>query len=144
MDTLPSRLIRLHQGTMGLFSLALLYQLFHWIEHVVQVYQHWLRGMPAAQSHGILFFLDFEWNHFVFNTGYFIALLVVLILIITKRQVFDIRASALWLLGIGTAIQGYHQIEHIVKISQHLARGCEPCPGISSEKPSTGCTFISP
>jgi len=122
--------MRIRQWTMVLFSLALVYQLFHWIEHVAQVYQHWLRAMPAAKSHGILFFLDFEWNHFVFNTGYFVVLLVVLVLLITKRRAFDIRAPALWLLIIGTAMQGYHQIEHIVKISQHLALRCEPCPGI--------------
>jgi hypothetical protein len=125
-----SAILRTYRFVTVLFTFALLYQLFHWIEHAAQVYQHWFQALPAKDSHGILFFLDFEWNHFVFNTGYFVALLIVLVMLVARRHAFGIRASALWLIGIGTAIQGYHQIEHMVKIFQHLARGCEPCPGI--------------
>ena len=113
-----------------LFALALIYQFFHWIEHLAQVYQHWLLKLPAAASHGVLFFLDFEWNHFVFNTGYFIALAVTLGYFLLKRRTLAVRAGAIALLATGTLIQAYHQVEHTVKIAQHLALGCEPCPGI--------------
>ena len=116
------------------FVVALLYQLFHWIEHVAQVYQHWLLGLPAPKSHGILFFLDFEWNHFVFNTGYLLALVIILFWIIAKRAGHSNMRFTILLLLLGVLIQGYHEIEHIVKIYQHLTVACDSCPGILGKR----------
>ena len=113
-----------------LFAGALLYQTFHWIEHGVQMYQHVLLSWPAAHSHGILFFLDFEWNHFVFNTGYLIVLIIVLYLLHRSFPSDSAKDSARIFLWIGVFLQGYHEIEHVIKIWQHITTSCEPCPGI--------------
>src|SRR5436853_4210321 len=51
---------------------ALVYQILHHFEHVSQIYQYWYLGQTAALSRGVVFFLDLEWNHFIFDTGYFI------------------------------------------------------------------------
>lgn len=113
------------------FGTSLLYQILHWIEHVAQVYQHWWLGLPIAGSHGIIFFLDLEWNHFVFNTLYLAGLLVVGVgMYRTDPAWFRARSAAAVLLLGGILVQVYHQLEHTVKIYQHLLNNCEPCPGI--------------
>lgn len=115
--------------TVYIFVVALVYQIFHLIEHLAQVYQHWVVGLPASKSHGIIFFLDFEWNHFIFNTLYLIGLLIILWVCVRTRT-NRVYPPGFYMLLSGTIVQGYHQIEHIVKIFQHLTVACEPCPGI--------------
>ena len=110
-----------------IFIASLLYQVFHWIEHLAQVWQHWILSIPASASHGILFFFDFEWNHFTFNTLYLVGLLTVFIKLIPLRKS---HALAFFMLLIGIIVQGYHEVEHVAKIIQHITRNCEPCPGI--------------
>ncbi|MEK7560408.1 MAG: hypothetical protein AAB539_00430 [Patescibacteria group bacterium] len=106
-----------------LFAGALAYQILHWIEHIAQVYQHWWLGLPAKASHGILFFLDLEWNHFVFNTGY-------LLLLGAAWWLWRKNGLRSRLLDSTVIIQSYHVFEHTVKIVQHVRTACEPCPGI--------------
>ena len=125
-------MVEMKKWVLVVFTTGLLYQLFHWIEHVAQMYQHWLLGINIAGSHGILFFLDFEWNHFVFNTIYFIALTLVFFGGKFYKYRNDSRKSFFLfvVLALALVVQGYHQIEHIMKIYQHYANNCEPCPGI--------------
>lgn len=121
------------KASMGLvFAGALVYQIFHWIEHVAQVYQHWWLGISLLESHGILFFFDFEWNHFVFNSIYLLGLTIVFWRGgLYKTSTFGGKeAIAVKIFFAGLILQLYHQVEHSVKIYQHISRGCEPCPGI--------------
>lgn len=108
-----------------LLALALFIQVLHWIEHLAQVYQHWWLSLTIKESHGILFFLDLEWNHFVFNAAYFLLLAVIWFLL--RRKVSHVAIS---FLAAGTLVQGYHLIEHVVRIWQHIQIACEPCKGI--------------
>lgn len=110
---------------MKILALALAIQGFHWIEHFAQVYQHWWLSLPIKESKGILFFLDLEWNHFVFNFIYLLLLVAVWFLL--RRKV---SRTVIWFLATGTLIQGYHLIEHTVRIWQHIQTACEPCKGI--------------
>ena len=110
---------------MKILALALVIQGFHWIEHLAQVYQHWWLSLPIKESKGILFFLDLEWNHFVFNSVYFLLLVFVWFRI--QKTSFPV---AMRFLIVGTLIQGYHVIEHTVRIWQHIQTACEPCKGI--------------
>ena len=114
------------------FAVALVYQIIHWIEHVAQVYQHWWLGLAVFDSHGIIFFFDLEWNHFVFNSLYFIALLAIFWgLGLWRPSIW--KKYGIWgssALTFALVLQGYHQFEHILKIIQHLTLGCEPCPGL--------------
>lgn len=117
-----------------LLSFTLLVQFFHYTEHMVQVYQHWWQGLPIKASRGILYFLDFEWNHLIFNAAYLI--LLGLVWIAYKRGERKSGAplpslrTPLSLIGITILIQSYHVIEHIIRVGMHLQTGCEPCPGI--------------
>ncbi|MDP3727514.1 MAG: hypothetical protein Q8R35_02645 [bacterium] len=115
------------------FAAAVAYQVLHWIEHLAQFYQHWWLGISLLQAHGIIFFFDLEWNHFTFNTLYWIGLIVVFFGAGLHRAASPARGRPLvfwgFILG-GIALQSYHEVEHFAKIYQHLTVGCEPCPGI--------------
>lgn len=118
--------------TIYAFALAMLLQTFHIIEHVAQVYQHAIRGLSIPESHGILFFLDLEWNHWIFNTLYFALLAVVFFqcnFYKTNEAVNEKRVTRLAFTA-GFLIQGYHVVEHSVRMTQFLQKGCTPCPGI--------------
>lgn len=75
--------------TLYLFTIGLIVETFHITEHTAQVYQHAWLGWPISDAHGIIFFLDLEWNHFIFNSLYWIFLLVVF-----RRCTFQPRTFA--------------------------------------------------
>jgi hypothetical protein len=111
---------------------ALALQGGHYIEHLAQYYQHAFLYLSIKESHGILFFADLEWNHFVFNLLYFVLVAYAAV----KMEFFTARAfqgmrNAIYrniFLG-GVLLQGYHVLEHSGRIGQHLQTGCTPCPG---------------
>ena len=119
-------------GLILLFVLVVGYQFFHHIEHIAQVYQYHFLGLPALEAKGILWFFNIEWNHFIFNTGYFIGLVVLSIFMISalrkEKELFHI--SNLLLIESLLIVQGWHFLEHLVRIIRHIKIGCEPCHGI--------------
>jgi hypothetical protein len=123
----PGRVDIVRWNASRIFAAALALQLFHQLEHVVQVAQAKFLGIKPA--HGILGSLvDLEWVHFVYNNGLFILLLVATAALLSDRR---IRPPVGWLwLGAALAIQTYHVFEHVVKIAQHLTTGADPAPGI--------------
>lgn len=130
----PRDLFWWNRNAYYLLVVALIVQFFHYTEHLMQVYQHWWRGLPIKESGGILYFLNLEWNHLIFNAVYLVLLNFVFIAyLIVKKRSYPPSSSfltALYLLGVTLVIQGYHVIEHIIRVSMHLNTGCEPCPGI--------------
>ncbi len=120
------------RSTVYVFTFALVAQTFHIVEHVAQVYQHAILGLSIQESHGILFFLDFEWNHLVFNALYFALLAVVFFQ--CKFYKTDGPVGEKPLMGLvfnaGFLISGWHVIEHVVRIIQFYQTGCTPCKGI--------------
>ena len=110
-----------------IFAAALGLQLFHQLEHFVQVSQAKILGIKPA--HGILGSLvDLEWVHFVYNNGLYVLLLAATVLLLRDER---IRPPAGWLwLGATIAVQTYHVFEHVVKITQHVSTGADPAPGI--------------
>lgn len=115
-----------------IFLAALILQGFHMVEHFTQVYQFLVLRMPAFEAHGLLFFLDLEWNHFSFNLLYFLLLAYVY----TGYKFYDRKEFAgrnpipRYAFLAGFFIQGYHVIEHSARIGQFLQSGCTPCEGI--------------
>src|SRR5436305_11270187 len=80
-------------STARIFAFALALQLFHLLEHVVQVAQ--AKFLNIKPAHGILgSFFDLEWVHFVYNWGLFVLLVVATIAVIRDRQ---LRAPIGWL-----------------------------------------------
>lgn len=130
----PKDLLWWNRTAWYLLFVALVIQFFHYTEHLTQIYQHWWHGLPIKESGGILYFLNLEWNHLIFNATYLVLLSLALIAyVILKRKSYPLASSfrtALYLLGITLAIQGYHVMEHIIRVGMHLKTGCEPCPGI--------------
>ncbi|MGH2747808.1 MAG: right-handed parallel beta-helix repeat-containing protein [Actinomycetota bacterium] len=105
-------------------------QSFHMLEHVIQFYRVHMEGVP---SRGALVgsVVDTEWVHFTYNAlvlGGLVALLVL------RRRGWTpsgmnpavgdrlILASAL--------LQGYHVVEHSLKVTQHVLTEAKVNPGL--------------
>ncbi len=105
-------------GRMAYLGIAglLIVQTAHMAEHVAQVIQKFVLHM--AQAHGLLgSIFDLEWVHFIYNTSLWIPL--VLVLQWYRKTGAPMPTSmrlVVWL-------QGYHVIEHIVKMYQYYALG---------------------
>lgn len=114
-----------------LFTLTLVYQIFHQVEHISQAYQYVLLKLPKLESSGILWFLNLEWNHFIFNSGFFIGLSLTFFGITrTLQRQRHLLRNHIFLMGSTLLVQGWHVGEHVVRITRHLRFHCEPCPGI--------------
>jgi len=109
------------------FAVTLAVQSFHMLEHVVQVLQAFVFHILPA--HGILgSIFDLEWVHFFYNTDLYLFLILGAVVLVLERRPRP-RAGWRWL-GASLAFQTYHEIEHIVKIAQHISTGIDPAPGI--------------
>lgn len=110
---------------------AFVAQTLHMLEHVAQMYQHVVLGLPTKLANGLLFFLDLEWNHFLFNSIYLIFLLVIFARLrfwTTRTWGGDNIIPPLFVAGF--AVQSYHVVEHSVRMYQFLTTGCTPCIGV--------------
>ena len=104
MPTQQGRRLIIIAGALYLSALAI--QFFHLVEHLAQVYQHWWLGL---RGQGLLFFLDLEWNHFLFNLGYFTLLAWILGALWVLPKWNELRrrvAVASFILAV--LIQAYH------------------------------------
>lgn len=106
-----------------MLALALLVvQSVHMFEHVAQVIQKFALGY--VQAHGLLGSLfDFEWVHFVFN----VSLEAAIVLLFFWCRQGDPRRAPFALVG-GMWFQGYHALEHVVKLYQYYALGIAEAP----------------
>ena len=107
----------------------------HVVEHIVQLVQVSLLGVPEQDALGLLgYVLQFngteEWLHLGYNTFYVLALYALIVplwritpaVLPLSAFVFFITASV-WL-------ETWHMVEHGVIISNVIANGGCPCPGI--------------
>src|SRR5919109_1066728 len=104
------------------FSALLAVMLGHELEHVVQIGQKDVVGATCPNDcRGALgFIFDVEWVHFAYNVSIFAAI-AALVVVFRLREPF--------LLG-GLALQGYHVVEHSLKLEQWLTNGHRsPTPG---------------
>ena len=104
----------------GLLAL-LIVQAAHMTEHVAQVIQKFVLLMPVA--HGFLgAWFDFEWVHFTFNLLIWVPLVAV--------YIWYRRSGALMPFALSTIVwfQGYHFVEHVVKMYQYYALGVVIAP----------------
>jgi hypothetical protein len=107
----------------------------HVFEHVVQLAQVYLFGVADDDALGILgYFFQFqgteEWLHLVFNSAYLLALyLLVRPLRALTPSVVPLHAFAAFLV-FSVGLETWHVVEHGVIISNVIANGGCPCPGI--------------
>jgi len=113
-----------------LVKATVLIQGFHFVEHVAQAVQKFVLGWQKA--HGILGFLDLELVHLIYNSLYFLALAALFVGLgcySGKSRVWEQPLIALFFV-FGVLLQGYHEVEHLVKFGQHLETLQQGTPGI--------------
>lgn len=106
----------------------------HVVEHVIQLVQVYVLGVPDDLAFGLLGYVfqvqgTEEWLHLVFNVTYLTALLL---LVAPLRKVVPDAvprwAFAAFLFGVG--LESWHNVEHAVIISNVIRNAGCPCPGI--------------
>jgi Right handed beta helix region len=117
------------------FLLVVLVMTGHQAEHVAQVMQkNALANSCPVDCRGLLGFrADVEWVHVLYNHSILLALVALYLGFgLWRRQWREASPLAWWSLTLGIfAVQGYHAVEHAVKLDQWLARGhVSPQPGI--------------
>jgi hypothetical protein len=107
----------------------------HLVEHFVQALQVFVLGVPEDDALGLLgYVLQFngteEWLHLGYNTLYLLSLYALILPlwhitpeVITKRAFWIFITASVW-------IESWHMVEHGVIISNVIANGGCPCPGI--------------
>jgi len=107
----------------------------HVVEHVIQVVQVYTLGVPEQDALGLLgYVLQFngteEWLHLGYNTFYLLALYA-LIVPLWRITPTVISTWAFWFFIVASVwIETWHMVEHGVIISNVIANGGCPCPGI--------------
>ena len=97
----------------------------HEAEHVAQVLQKggFDNSCPRDCRGALGFIFDVEWVHFAYNTSIFVAIGALAWLL--RPRLFDP-------LMLAVGVQGYHVVEHAVKIVQWLGNGhTSPTPGVA-------------
>ncbi len=107
----------------------------HVIEHIIQLGQVFVLDVPDDEALGLLgYVLQFngteEWLHLGYNTLYLLSLYALILPlwhitpeVITKRAFWIFITASVW-------IESWHMVEHGVIISNVIANGGCPCPGI--------------
>ncbi len=109
----------------------LLIQSFHMLEHYAQVFQKFTIGQKPA--HGLIGQLDLEWVHFIYNIAVFAAMVTIFYIAEFQRRdgwPWKLNSSLALIFTGGLILQGYHVLEHIVRIQQHIETGIQGTPGI--------------
>jgi hypothetical protein len=115
-----------------LFTVLLVYQFFHQAEHVTQMYQFQFLGFTVQESHGFVWFLDEEWNHFVFNVGYMLGIGVIFSFLMRalKRDGIPYSVGSIGLMVVFLVMEGWHCVEHTYRLLHHIQGLCVTCSGI--------------
>ena len=125
----------LSDGWFAFLCAVLAVQGGHVFEHIVQMTQVYVLGVPDDDALGLLgYVLQFngteEWLHLGFNSLYLASLYA---LILPLRRVTP-RALPLWSFALflfgSVWLETWHVIEHGVIIAHVIANGGCPCPGI--------------
>lgn len=116
------------------FALVLL-QGFHELEHVVQVLQRFVFGIP--NGNGLIGSLaDVEPVHFVYNSLYLGLLIAVFLLLGLQRAGASPHGRLVaGLVTFALAFQMFHELEHVFKITQYFALHVNGTGGIFGQGP---------
>jgi hypothetical protein len=106
-----------------LLTAVVLVQSAHMVEHVAQVIQKFVLGRKDA--HGLLgAIFDLESVHFLYNGALEAALIVALAWVLRSGLPAPVALRAV------VGIQGYHVVEHSVKMFHHVFHGVAAPKGI--------------
>ena len=122
---------------MGFYTAVVAVQSVHVVEHIIQLVQVYVLGVPDDEALGLLGYIyqfqgTEEWLHLVFNLAFFISLaLIATGLVHTRAATSAVPILALAAFFVfGVWLEGWHVVEHAVIISNVLANNGCPCPGI--------------
>lgn len=105
-------------------------QSFHMFEHTLQVFRVRVDGVPSRG--GVVGpVVEAEWIHFIYNAA--VLALLVLIFFARRPERAPSQSNGGRFLLAGALVQGYHVIEHTVKLSQHLITGAKVNPGLAGK-----------
>jgi hypothetical protein len=129
------------------FTLVVVVQGIHVIEHIIQLVQVYKLGIPEDMALGLLGYVftfqgTEEWLHLAFNTSYFLPLVVLAMLLRPRSPAVLPRWAFLTFVIGGAALEGWHVVEHSVIISHVIANNGCPCPGILDPILGIGDTLL--
>ncbi len=104
---------------LGLFYVLVVSQGAHFGEHVSQMLEIHVLGVPNLAARGIFGALDVEWVHFVWNS--WVIAVVVLLLLRFRRNPW---------LAVTAVCAGWHAIEHLYIFVTFLGSGVPGGPGL--------------
>jgi hypothetical protein len=125
----------LGEGMFFFMTAVVVIQGGHVIEHIVQLVQVTLLGVREQDALGLLGYLvqfngTEEWLHLGYNTAYLVALYVLIVpLWRITPSILPLWAFAFFI-GASVWLESWHMVEHGVIISNVIANGGCPCPGI--------------
>lgn len=100
----------------------------HLMEHVLQMLQFYVWHVKPWGLVGQI--ADREWLHVWYNLPSYLIVLGIYLAIRKHIPDFYQTDKSVKALTIFLWVQGYHLLEHIVKIYQYFTTGIEPAPGI--------------
>jgi hypothetical protein len=121
----------------------------HVVEHIIQLIQVFVLGVPDDQALGLLGYVfafqgTEEWLHIVFNVLYLISLVVIgwgLWRSPVARSVVP-RFGMMAFVFFGVSLEAWHVVEHVVIISNVVANNGCPCPGILDSRLGVSDTVL--
>jgi hypothetical protein len=125
----------LSDGAFYFMTAVVLIQGGHVVEHIVQLVQVFVLGVPEEDALGLLgYVLQFngteEWLHLGYNAFYLLALYALILpLWRITPAVLPYRAFGFYV-GASVWIETWHIVEHGVIIANVIANDGCPCPGI--------------
>lgn len=111
------------------FTAMLPIQAFHNAEHLMQMLQKYawhLNRYPGLL--GVWF--DFEWIHLLYNLALFFTLLATWIIYRRNPGIWRNSILGAAMLAFLLFFQGFHVLEHAVRVTQYLQGMSSPTPGI--------------
>jgi len=131
------------------YAVVVLIQGIHVVEHIIQLVQVYLLGVPDERALGLLGFVfaiqrTEEWLHLAFNSAYLGGLAVIAVGLLRWRIARAAIPGALMIafLFFGVWLEGWHVLEHLVIISHVVANNGCPCPGILDSQTGLSDTVL--
>jgi hypothetical protein len=131
------------------YAAVVVVQGVHVVEHIIQLIQVFVLGVPDDQALGLLGYVfafqgTEEWLHIVFNVLYLISLVVIgwgLWRSPVARSVVP-RFGMMAFVFFGVSLEAWHVVEHVVIISNVVANNGCPCPGILDSRLGVSDTVL--
>lgn len=128
------------------FGALVVIQGVHMFEHVVQLAQVSVFGVPEDDALGLLGYVlaiqgTEEWLHLGFNGLYLLGLLA-LVAPLWRRVPAALPLAAFLTFAVGVAVETWHGAEHAVIIANVLANDGCPCPGILDSRTGLSDTYL--